>query len=331
MDALAVVARPVHAEPPRRVLEPCARLHHPAEVVTPGREAPHERVVLVDAVHAPPFRERSGLDAVLAQLGDAPEDQVLAVAPARLDDARHVEPVLGPVLAPVDDARFVEFRVPASTRDETRPAAPFVTRLVPKPQTTPKRPHAAEPLERLYADLELSGREDLNLRPFGPESGPGLSQGELTDAKSAQSLQTEGGGESSGSQGLGGFPKDFSTRFLPNSDATTAHGGAGAGGAGAGGQGAAKRPPSRSTAATLADLRVLWGGRDRLLKVAEVAEHLDVSNATVYGLCERGELRHVWVVTSMRIRPRDLEAFVAARLTILEKRRPHRRTIPPTE
>src|SRR4051794_21259551 len=25
------------------------------------------------------------------------------------------------------------------------------------------------PLERLYADLELSGREDLNLRPFGPE------------------------------------------------------------------------------------------------------------------------------------------------------------------
>ena len=59
--------------------------------------------------------------------------------------------------------------LPAVTRDETRPAALFVTRLVPKPQTPSKRPPAAEPLERLYADLELSGREDLNLRPFGPE------------------------------------------------------------------------------------------------------------------------------------------------------------------
>ena len=57
----------------------------------------------------------------------------------------------------------------AVVRDGERPAAPFVTRLVPKPQAAPKRPPAAEPLERLYADLELSGREDLNLRPFGPE------------------------------------------------------------------------------------------------------------------------------------------------------------------
>src|ERR1700722_1368971 len=30
-------------------------------------------------------------------------------------------------------------------------------------------PRAAEPPERLYADSVLSGREDLNLRPFGPE------------------------------------------------------------------------------------------------------------------------------------------------------------------
>ena len=50
---------------------------------------------------------------------------------------------------------------------------------------------------------------------------------------------------------------------------------------------------------TPADLQVLWGGRDRLLKIAEVAEHLGVSNATVYGLCERGELPYVWVVTSI--------------------------------
>jgi excisionase family DNA binding protein len=79
-----------------------------------------------------------------------------------------------------------------------------------------------------------------------------------------------------------------------------------------------------SVAPTLADLRVLWGGRDRLLKIAEAAEHLGVSNATVYGLCERGELPYVWVVTSMKIRPRDLEEFIASRVTMTETRRPHR-------
>jgi excisionase family DNA binding protein len=73
-------------------------------------------------------------------------------------------------------------------------------------------------------------------------------------------------------------------------------------------------------APTLADLQVLWGGRDRLLKVAEVAEHLGVSNATGYGLCERGELPYVWLVNSIRIRPRDLEEFVASRLTVAENR-----------
>jgi excisionase family DNA binding protein len=124
---------------------------------------------------------------------------------------------------------------------------------------------------------------------------------------------------------LAGFPKDFSTRFLPNSDATAAHGGAQPA---AGEQGATPAPKTRqraSVAATSADLQVLWGGRDRLLKVAEVAEHVGVSNATVYGLCERGELPYVWVVTSMRIRPRDLEEFIALKVAVPEKRRRHRR------
>jgi excisionase family DNA binding protein len=75
----------------------------------------------------------------------------------------------------------------------------------------------------------------------------------------------------------------------------------------------------------MADLVSYWGGRYRLLRVREVAERLGVSNATVYGLCERGELPYVWVVTSMRIRPDDLEAFIASKLTVPEKRRSHRR------
>jgi excisionase family DNA binding protein len=70
----------------------------------------------------------------------------------------------------------------------------------------------------------------------------------------------------------------------------------------------------RSTAATLADLQVLWGGRDRLLRVAEVAEQLAVGAWAVYRLCETGELAHVRINNSIRIRPRDLEEFVVARL-----------------
>ena len=62
-----------------------------------------------------------------------------------------------------------------------------------------------------------------------------------------------------------------------------------------------------------------------MMRVREVADRLGVSNATVYGLCERGELPYVWVVTSMRIRPDDLEEFIAARIATPVKRRPHRR------
>jgi excisionase family DNA binding protein len=98
--------------------------------------------------------------------------------------------------------------------------------------------------------------------------------------------------------------------LLPESGATRAHAGAQAV---SGGQGAAPAPKTRqwgSVVPTPADLRVLWGGRDRLLKVAEVAEHLGVCNATVYRLCDSGELPHVWIVNSIRIRPADLEAFL---------------------
>jgi len=77
-------------------------------------------------------------------------------------------------------------------------------------------------------------------------------------------------------------------------------------------------------APTLADLRVLWGGRDRLLKVAEVAEQLAVCSATVYGLCDSGKLPYVWIANSIRIRPADLEALIASTLTVAETRRPHR-------
>ena len=97
---------------------------------------------------------------------------------------------------------------------------------------------------------------------------------------------------------------------------------------GAEAQGAAKTPPKRSTAPTLADLQGLWGGRDRLLRVDEVAELLAVGAWAVYQMCENGELPHVRINNSIRVRPKDLEALIASRLRIAETRRPHRRKQP---
>jgi excisionase family DNA binding protein len=69
----------------------------------------------------------------------------------------------------------------------------------------------------------------------------------------------------------------------------------------------------------LADLAVLHGGRGQLLKVTEVAEQLGVCAATVYRLCETGELPHVRIVNSIRIRPADL-----AELLVRTAKRPGR-------
>jgi len=54
--------------------------------------------------------------------------------------------------------------------------------------------------------------------------------------------------------------------------------------------------------------------------VAEVADQLGVSTATVYGLCAAGELPHVRIVDSIRIRPRDLAAFVDGQLVGTRRR-----------
>jgi excisionase family DNA binding protein len=58
-------------------------------------------------------------------------------------------------------------------------------------------------------------------------------------------------------------------------------------------------------------LRAVDGGRGRLLGVREVAAVLRVSTATVYRLCEEGQLPHVRVANAIRVRPDDLEAFTS--------------------
>ena len=111
--------------------------------------------------------------------------------------------------------------------------------------------------------------------------------------------------------------------MLPDPGATLAHGGAGEGPASEGASGGEKRAPIASVAPTLADLRVLWGGRDRLLRVAEVAEQLAVGAWAVYKLCEDGDLPHVRINNSIRVRPADLSELIAARRRA-KRRKKHR-------
>jgi excisionase family DNA binding protein len=112
---------------------------------------------------------------------------------------------------------------------------------------------------------------------------------------------------------VGGFSKEFSTRFLPSSSATGAPVTAQSSGAGDRPQRGVETRPRASTAATLGDLQVLWGGCDRLLRVAEVAEQLAVGAWAVYKFCEDEDLPHVRINNSIRVRPADLAEFIAAR------------------
>ena len=64
------------------------------------------------------------------------------------------------------------------------------------------------------------------------------------------------------------------------------------------------------TVQAIGRLRSLPGRANELLSVREIAARLGVSTATVYGLCERGELTHVRVSNAIRIPPANLAAFL---------------------
>lgn len=57
-------------------------------------------------------------------------------------------------------------------------------------------------------------------------------------------------------------------------------------------------------------------GEDRLHTVAEVAEHMRVSNMTVYRLIKASQLPAIRVGKNYRIRATDLETYLTASLTV---------------
>jgi excisionase family DNA binding protein len=49
-----------------------------------------------------------------------------------------------------------------------------------------------------------------------------------------------------------------------------------------------------------------------LHSVKQVAEHLGVTTATLYGLCADGRLAHVRILNVIRIAPSDLSEFIVS-------------------
>ena len=140
------------------------------------------------------------------------------------------------------------------------------------------------------------------------------------DADPSQAGETITSGEGAGVQPSQGFTanrENFTTHLLPESGsasgATSARVGPPSDEVPGWGHVAPGTAPRVRTTPTTADLVSYWGGKYRLLRVREVAEQLGVCNATVYRLVESGELPHVRIVNSIRIRPDDLERLLEER------------------
>src|SRR5262249_14825026 len=129
---------------------------------------------------------------------------------------------------------------------------------------------------------------DSNQWPSAPESASAGVQGFAAVPNPAESLAAGRGGGVQPSQPFAGITPPFAAPLRHGMPAAA---------------GRARR--------LLPAIRVLDGGKGNLLTVRAVAARLGVSTATVYGLCARGELRHVRVSNAIRIEPAELEAFVA--------------------
>ncbi len=120
-----------------------------------------------------------------------------------------------------------------------------------------------------------SGRQDLNLRPLGPEGASAFVDAGSPLVTVSHALDVAGVSPAA--------PPD---RLAPVGTATIPRG------------------------ELLVNAPVVL---ERLLTTVEVANHLGVCRATVYALCERGELPCVRVSNAIRIAPADLAEFIACR------------------
>ncbi len=134
------------------------------------------------------------------------------------------------------------------------------------------------PRGRAIGAVRLWARRDSNPLPPASEEGGRGEEGVAGGGKSAEPLVVEGVRESSAAVENAGSRRGFSSPFLQ-----------------AAGPGAAA-------------LRI--GGVLEFLTVREVARALRVCTATVYRMCERGELGHVRAANAIRVSAASLAAFI---------------------
>ena len=118
--------------------------------------------------------------------------------------------------------------------------------------------------------------QDSNLGPIGYEQASESVQPFATAAKGSDSFAMVGESESNASQQIGSLRTNFVPALSPS-------------------------------------FRAISGGVSHLLTVREVAALLSVCRATIYALCDRGELPHIRISNAIRVALRDLAEFIADR------------------
>jgi excisionase family DNA binding protein len=153
-------------------------------------------------------------------------------------------------------------------------AAPLVPLVSPSSSAAKVLRRDATDNSRAIKSLRQSGRQDLNLRPLGPELDSACSDGLASGGIGTQALDIIGSAEPvDPSNGIGATPDQ--RPFVP--------------------------PVSPRNVEL----------PERLLTVREVADHLRVCPATVYKLCDADELAHVRISNAIRVAPSDLAQFMA--------------------
>ena len=167
------------------------------------------------------------------------------------------------------NSRECRCRRSAGRRQPQSAVSPTSSEALKGPELHGRNPSDSDP-------FNVSGRQDSNLRPLGPEAGS-LPSTASSGVQPLATIQVSEGAPDNGVRSGRSGTLGRVTPVVPNS----------------------RR-----------GLRVAGPGPEALLTVRETARRLRVSTATVYLLCEQGELPHLRVSNAIRVRREDLEAFI---------------------
>ena len=189
-----------------------------------------------------------------------------------VEDLRKAMGLLAPLPEKQTSAARADEQLAAS---DAQNITPFATRLL--PGSLVRRKEGREPFgfTKELAAFRWSGRQDSNLRPPGPELYNGPSDRVARRVIGSHPIETT-------------QVADPANTLNPRPDRPCR-------------AGFSPLVAPRSTRLSLVP--------EALFTVSEAAKLLNISRATAYKLCERGELPHIRISNAIRIAKADLEAF----------------------